>query len=82
MLAYDRKQVAKQHFLFWSLSVLQACEEISSNLVRNAKTDDERKRGDALLQAGEAASSELLNGVAIQNEIVTVVAQKPLGHNL
>ena len=64
--------------MFWCVGVLQASEEFSINLLKNAESDDQKKLALSLQESSERAAGELLNGVGIHQELVVAVAQKAL----
>lgn len=77
LISFDRQEILKEHQAFWSISVLQACEEFSSNMRRRAKSDEDIEKSKTLQDVADRASAELLNGVGIHQELVVAVVQKP-----
>ncbi|KAL8696263.1 MAG: hypothetical protein Q9201_007747, partial [Fulgogasparrea decipioides] len=78
LMRFDRQEIIKEYQTFWSISVLQGCEEFSSNMRRKAKSDEDLDKAAKLQDAADRASAELLNGVGIHQELVVAVVQKPL----
>ena len=72
----ERRTVRKEHQMFWSLTMLQACEEMSSNLLKNAKSAEEKERAANFQNDATHASSELMSGVGVHTDIVTSVMRK------
>lgn len=76
-ISFDRQKILKEHQAFWSIGVLQGCEEFSSNMRSRAKSDEDIEKAKILQDAADRASAELLNGVGIHQELVIAVVQKP-----
>lgn len=62
--------------MLWDVQALAACEELASNLKRNAETDNEVEQAERLHTSTERASIEMRSGVGIYSELVVAVAQK------
>ena len=75
LISFERQKIRQEHQAFWSISVLQGCEEFSSNLRRSAKSEEDVEKAAKLLDTADRASTELLNGVGINQELVVAVAQ-------
>ena len=76
-ISFDRYKITEEQQAFWSVSVLQFCEEFSSNMRRRAQSHEDIAKAEALADDTERASAELLNGVGIHQELVVTVLQKP-----
>lgn len=75
-ISFDRREITNEQQAFWSISVLQACEEFSSNMQRRAQSNEDIAKAKALEDITDRASAELLNGVGIHQELVIAVVQK------
>ena len=76
LVSFDRIEIPDVHQSFWSVSILQACEEFSSNIRRKAKSEEELEKSAKIEAAVHRASVELLNGAGIHQELVVAVVQK------
>ena len=77
LISFDRQSIPQEHQAFWNISVLQACEEFSSNMRRRVESDEDSEKAKTLQDATDGASAELLNGVGIRHDLVVAVVQKP-----
>jgi len=77
LITFDRHEIPNEHQVFWSISVMQACEEFGSNLLKNAKNEKDKEIVQNLQISADKAAGELLNGVGIHQELVVAVARKP-----
>lgn len=78
LINFDRHVIRSEHQSFWDITVIQLCEEFSSNLRRQASSEADVDKAVKLQDAAERASVELLNGIGIHQELIVAVAQKPL----
>ncbi|KAI4177458.1 MAG: hypothetical protein LQ343_000439 [Gyalolechia ehrenbergii] len=76
LAAFDRFESVGKHQMLWDVQALAACEELASNLKRNAETDNEVEQAERLHTSTERASIEMRSGVGIYSELVVAVAQK------
>ncbi|KAL9005108.1 MAG: hypothetical protein Q9188_002096 [Gyalolechia gomerana] len=76
LAAFDRFESVGKHQMLWDVQALAACEELASNLKRNAETDNEVEQAERLHTSTKRASIEMRSGVGIYSELVVAVAQK------
>ena len=76
LVSFDRIEIPDEHQSFWSVSILQTCEEFSANMRRKAKSEEDLEKSAKIEAAVHRASVELLNGAGIHQELVVAVIQK------
>ena len=76
IIAFDRQVVKEPQQIFHNLAFLEAYVEFISNFERGAETPEEKERAKKLKGLEQQASNELLNGIGLYCELVTVAAHK------